>query len=275
MPIYAPGQTWNPGEFASILAIGDSWFWYPKNNLLQALSEHPQLKDPYRNIQLLGFNGAKISEYVDRNNARGKYARAFKRELNPQNSQFYVAVMISGGGNDAVDYGLALRSDCSGLTRAEDCIDPDGMDGLLKDISGALGLLIHDVLWEFHKQRRPVDIFLHGYDYPVPDGRGFDALIFKLAGPWLASAMDEVRVPSDPVLRKQVCRILIDRVNDTFAMFARPADGVHCVDCRNVLRSDAQYLDDWANELHPTFDGFDKLVEQRWIPLLRQLGYAS
>lgn len=275
MPIYAPGQTWNPGEFASILAIGDSWFWYPKNNLLQALSEHPQLKDPYRNIQLLGFNGATISEYVDRNNARGKYAKAFKRELDPKNSQYYVAVMISGGGNDAVDYGLALRSDCSGLTRAEDCIDADGMDSLLKEISGALGLLIHDVLWEFHKQQRPVDIFIHGYDYPVPDGRGFDALVFKVAGPWLAPALIDADVADDPLLRYAICKLLIDRLNETFKQFARPADGVHCVDCRNVLRSDAQYLDDWANELHPTFDGFDKLVEQRWNPLLRQLGYAS
>lgn len=224
MPIYAPGQVWNPGEFASILAIGDSWLWYPQNNLLQALAAHPQLKDPHRNIQLLGFNGARISEYVDRNNARDKYARAFKRELGPKNSQYYVAVLISGGGNDAVDYGLALRSDCSDLARAEDCIDPDGIDQLLKDISGALGLLIHDMLWKFHKRQRPVDIFLHVYDYPVPDRRGFDALVFKLTGPWLASAMDEAGV---------------------------------------------------ANELHPTIDGFDKIVDQRWVPLLLQLGYAS
>jgi len=275
MPIYAPGQTWNPGEYASILAIGDSWFWYPNNNLLQAIAGHPQLKDPYRNIQLLGFNGAKVSEYVDRNNARGKYARAFRRELNPKNSQYYVAVLISGGGNDAVDYGLALRSDCSGLTRAEDCIDSEGMDQLLKDISGALGLLIHDVLWEFERQRRAVDILLHGYDYPVPDGRGFDALMFKLAGPWLASAMDAVGVAGDAVLRRKICRILIDRVNETFARFARPAGGVYCIDCRGVLRSDARYRDDWANELHPTIEGFDKIVDQRWIPQLRKLGYAS
>lgn len=275
MPVYAPGQTWNPGEFASILAIGDSWFWYPQNNLLQALAEHPALKDPYRNIQLLGFNGAKISEYVDRNNTRGKYARAFERELEPLHSQYYVAVMISGGGNDAVEYGLALRSDCGGLTCAEDCIDPDGVNDLLKDISGALGLLIHDVLWEFHRQRRSVDIFIHGYDYPVPDGRGFDALVFEVAGPWLEPALNAANVADAPLLRYEVCKELIERLNETFKLFARPADGVHYVDCRNVLRSDAQYLDDWANELHPTFDGFDKIVDQRWIPLLKTLGYAS
>ncbi len=274
MPIYAPGETWKPGAFASLLAIGDSWFWYPGNNLLRALTEHPRLREPYRNIQLLGFNGARISEYVDRNDARGKYARAFKRELNPQNSQYYVAVLISGGGNDALDYGLALKGDCRGLTRAQECIDPDGMDGLLKDVSGALGLLIHDVLWEFHRQQRAVDLFIHGYDYPVPDGRGFDALVFKVAGPWLAPALNGAEVAGDPLLRAAICKLLIDRLNETFQHFARPADGVHYVDCRNALRSDAQYQDDWANELHPTADGFDQLVEQCWIPLLARLGYA-
>lgn len=274
MPIYAPGETWKPGEYASILAIGDSWFWYPRNNLLEALAGHPRLKDPYRNIQMLGFNGARVSEYVDRGNSRGRYAKAFRRELNPQNLQYYVAVMVSGGGNDAVDYALALKRDCGGCDLPEECIDTDGMDALMKDISGALGLLIHDVLWEFARQGRGVDVFLHGYDYPVPDGRGFDALMFKLAGPWLAPAMDAAGVPHDATLRNGICRRLIDSLNQTLARFARPSDGVHFVDCRNVLRCDAQYRDDWANELHPTIAGFDRIVEERWIPLLAKLAYA-
>lgn len=42
MHIYLPKEDWIPGEFASLLAIGDSWFWYPKNNILQALAEHPR-----------------------------------------------------------------------------------------------------------------------------------------------------------------------------------------------------------------------------------------
>ena len=275
MRIYAPGETWKPGEFASILAIGDSWFWYPRNNLLQALAAHPRLKDPYRNIQMLGFNGAKVSEYVDRNNLRGKYAKAFRRELNPQSSQYYLAVMVSGGGNDAVDYGLALKRDCGGLDDPADCVDAEGMDSLMRDISGALGLLIHDIAWEFGKQNRRADIFLHGYDYPVPDGRGFDALMFKLAGPWLAPAMDAAGVAHDAALRSGVCHALIDALNDTLSRFARPGDGVHFVDCRGVLRSDAQYRDDWDNEMHPSFDGFRRIVAERWMPQLARLGYAD
>src|SRR3954452_15598111 len=104
MPIYSAGQTWQPGYFASILAIGDSWFWYPQNNLLEALVAHPRLRDEYRNIQLLGFNGARLKEYVE-----GKYAAALKGQLKPDISQYYRAVFVSGAGNDAIAYHLALK----------------------------------------------------------------------------------------------------------------------------------------------------------------------
>ncbi|NJO78214.1 MAG: hypothetical protein HC827_06590, partial [Cyanobacteria bacterium RM1_2_2] len=108
MHIYQPKEDWIPGEFASLLAIGDSWFWYPKNNILQALAEHPRLKDPFRNIQMLGYNGAKLEQYVF-----GKYAKQFTHELRPINRKHYSAVLISGAGNDAVDYRLGLFKNCS------------------------------------------------------------------------------------------------------------------------------------------------------------------
>jgi hypothetical protein len=50
MTVYQKGQQWEPGEFPAILAVGDSWFWYPKNNLLEALSRHPRLLHDFRHI---------------------------------------------------------------------------------------------------------------------------------------------------------------------------------------------------------------------------------
>ena len=32
---------------------------------------------------------------------------------------------------------------------------------------------------------RPIPILIHGYDYPVPDGRGFLGGFGPLPGPWL------------------------------------------------------------------------------------------
>lgn len=269
MTIYKPGDNWQPGEFPAILAIGDSWFWYPANNILQAVIDHPALRDDYRNIQMLGYNGAMASEYV----GHGKYAADFQRELRDDAVKYYMAVMISGGGNDAVDYRLALKKDCTGLDKAADCLAPDGLDGLLRSISGAIGLMIHDIAWAFGKQKRRADVFLHGYDYPVPDGRGFGPG-FNIAGPWLKPAMDDCKVTDDAALRLEICRLLIDAINDMLSNFDRPDDSIHYIDSRGVLRRDADYRQDWANELHPTYDGFAKVVDQRWIPVLKREGYA-
>jgi hypothetical protein len=272
MRIYKPGETWDAGEFPAILAIGDSWFWYPKNNILQAVIEHPALKDPFRTIQMLGYNGAEIKQYV----GAGKFAAEFQRELRPDACQYYSAVMISGAGNDAVDYKLALKADCTGLSVAADCIDPHGLDGLVRDISGSLGVMIHDIAWAFGKQNRMADVFVHGYDYPVPDGRGFSLAGLDIAGPWLKPALDSAKVAANNMpLRTAVCRLLIDELNATFARFDSPPQGIHYIDSRGVLRQDANYKADWDNEMHPTFAGFKQVVDKKWIPVLRREGYAN
>lgn len=275
MTIYKPDDPWIPGQFPSILAIGDSWFWYPKNNVLQALIENPALKSDHGNIQMLGYNGATIAQYVDRNNVRGRYAKAFKHELR-ENCGYYSAIMISGGGNDAVDYRLGLQRDCTGKTAADDCIDAEGLDDLVRGIAGAIGLMMHDIAWAFgRKENRMPDVFLHGYDYPVPDGRGFTLAGLRFSGPWLASAMDQRKVAADMVLRTAIAKRLIDEMNTAIAGFDKVDDRIHYIDCRGALRRDTHYQDDWDNELHPTFSGFKTVVEKKWIPVLRREGYAT
>jgi hypothetical protein len=185
-------------------------------------------------------------------------------------------VLISGGGNDAVDYKLGLKADCSGLSNAEDCIDPDGLDNLMRDISGSLGLMVHDIAWAFGKQNRMADVFIHGYDYSIPDGRGFSLAGLQFGGAWLKPALDAAKVAADDMpLRTAICHLLLDKVNAVLENFDNPSQGVHYIDCLGVLRQDANYREDWDNELHPTFSGFKKIVDQRWIPVLRREGYAK
>ena len=92
---YQPNQI-VPGHYPAVLAIGDSWFWYPfASNLLAEISA--VVKPDYSNILTLGKNGATLRSF-----AIGAYAAAFARELVPANAQYYSAVLISGAGNDAV-----------------------------------------------------------------------------------------------------------------------------------------------------------------------------
>jgi len=269
MRIYLPHDVWQPGEFAAFLAIGDSWFWYPKNNVLQALIENPQLKPDYANIQMLGYNGAKLEEFVF-----GKYADDLAHELQPRNRHYYSAILISGAGNDAVDYRLGLFKNCSGANSSDQCINNEAMAALLGKLATALGALIDQVRRAYAADGSQPPIFLHSYDYPIPDGRGFNLAALKITGPWLASAMDDCFVPPDPELRKDICRHLIDSLHDEFAQIAASADGIYLIDSRGCLQA-PDYRDDWDNELHPSPRGFRRIIAERWIPVLKDRGFAG
>jgi hypothetical protein len=99
MTVYQKGEQWAPGEFPAILAIGDSWFWYPRNNLLEALARHPRLSRNFRHMQAVGYNGALLQRYV----GAGPLAGDVRYNLSLNIRQYYSAFLISGAGNDAPD----------------------------------------------------------------------------------------------------------------------------------------------------------------------------
>ena len=276
MPIYNWNDPWVDTQFPSVLAIGDSWFWYPKsNNLLDGISRLPKLLDPYRNMVRLGENGALLADFVDVPGRKGKFAKRLDRQLQPDTLKYFTVFMVSGGGNDAVDYELALNIDCSHAATPADCIDALGMVALVKQLTQSMGLLLHEVFVAFEQIGRTPLTFLHGYDYAVPDGRGFGLAGLPFKGPWLKPAMDARKVPPDIGLRKGVMRILIDSVATAFKQFENPAAGIRFVDCRGTLDSGPDYKKDWDNELHPTNRGFNKVLDQHWLKALQDAGLAN
>lgn len=267
--IYGPNDAWEPGKFCSLLAIGDSWFWYPRSNVLTALVNHRRLKDPYRFIQMLGYNGARLEQYVF-----GRYARQLAHELTPSQRQYYSAILVSGAGNDAIKYALALKRNCSTASVPEDCIDEEALATFLRTIGAGLEALVYEIIDAFTRDGRRPPIILHSYDYPTPDGRGFKVGGLKVTGPWLSKAMDERKVPNDLHFRTSVCRILIQRLRSRFLSFAEKDRSLRLIDSCGCLASQ-DHRDDWDNELHPTSQGFEKIVDSKWIPLFTELGYAT
>jgi hypothetical protein len=104
---------------------------------------------------------------------------------------------------------------------------------------------------------RPIPIVLHGYDYPVPDGRGFLGGFWLLPGPWLQPGFHRKGYGNDDANKAVVAR-LIDTFNAMLRQLARGAgfEHVRYVDLRGTLSDAAAYKRDWANELHPTERGF-------------------
>lgn len=271
MPVYygraAPIE---PGAFPAILAVGDSWFWYPLPagyNLLQQLSDRV-LKPDYANILSLGYVGARLEDYVE-----GKFAADFQNELKPVNAKYYSAILISGAGNDAVDYSLALHRTCAGIGSPEQCFDETRFDDLMRKLSGWLGRMIHDIRWAWRDEpaERHPHIFLHCYDYAPPNGKGASLAGIALPfGPWLKPAMDRAGVRDDAAFRQALVKLLIDRIHDTFAPYDDDTHAVHLVDSRGCLDGAL----DWDNELHPNSRGFAKLATGPWRTALARYGFA-
>ena len=161
-----------------------------------------------------------------------------------------------------------------GLDRAADCLDPARLGQLMAGLQGWLVALINEVHFAFDTAglRHP-DIFVHCYDYAPPNGKPATVplLGFKLLGPWLAPAMDEANVVDDYPLRQQIVRLLIDELQATFFELDSPAQRVHVVRSAGTLDPDT----DWANELHPTGAGFQKLVHGPWLARLALAGFAA
>ncbi len=267
MTVYYDRNQVREGAFPAILAIGDSWFWYPKvSNLLAEVSA--AVKPAYSNIMALGYLGARLEEYV-----KGQYAPIFARELRLGNLQYYSAIFISGGGNDAVNWGLCLKKDCSSETTARGCMDQDALKANMADLGGWLLAMIGEIhaAYENADLRRP-DIFIHCYDYAPPNGKGFEAPLFgiRLKGPWLKPAMDMRYVPGDYSLRKEIVKLLINELAKTFDEFDSPSDRVYVIQSPGTLDPD----NDWDNELHPTGEGFRKLVHGPWLEVLQKARYA-
>jgi len=110
----------------------------------------------------------------------------------------------------------------------------------------------------------PVPILLHGYDYPVADGRGFLGGWGPLPGPWFEPGFRE-KGYDDLAERVAITRDLIDRFYMMLgAVVAMPAFAhVQLVDLRNALSTDLvndRYKAWWGNELHPTQQGFHKVA---------------
>jgi hypothetical protein len=263
--VYRPGESPEADEAPpSGLALGDAWFWHGDETLLHELVNHPGIDPGHAAIRLIGFNGARLNEYI----GDGAFAGVVRMHLVPgfRFSEFY----LGGFANEAFEHRLALRDDCAQAHDPAACLSPDRLDLLLYHIHEGLGGIIQAIRWAYRKTTWMQPIFLNGYDYPVPDGRGF---VSPHGGP-VTSLMDDARVDPDPAFRREIMKRLIDAINDeVLAGFHAPLARVFHIDSRGTLaRTAPGYLDDWDTEIHPSAGGFRKILEHAWLPRLRQFG---
>ena len=237
-----------------LIAEGDSWFDYPGGDILSALEDlgFEVEGDAHwgDTLEDMSFNPRQLGDFyrtISKVKARGVVPRA---------------LLLSGGGNDLAgdEFAMILDHASSGLPT----INPTVLAGLI-DVRlrvslahwiGSVDAVAQRVF------RQPIRIVLHGYDYPVPDGRGFTIGPMRVKGPWLRPAF-WLKGHSNLQRNRSFMRDLIDRLNEMQISLMAELNLPNLVhaDLRNTLSS-VLYENDWDNELHPTEAGFRALARK-------------
>jgi hypothetical protein len=246
------------GEGVDVLALGDSWFHYPFNNLITPL--YTALEQP--TVYVIGENGARADELC-----AGSWLASLRRMLVGYPS--IRLACISAGGNDFAGIGdlddKIIAPDCSGATSVDECYRAAQPAAVFAAVERAY----RTVLATIAGIRPDLPVLVHNYDYALPNGKTLLGL-----RSWLKQPMDNDRVPTAGApgggLRRDIVRDLIDQFTLTLdaveSTVAQPR--VDLVWSAGTL-ADA----DWANELHPKPAGFEKIVNECWAgPARRALG---
>lgn len=247
------GAAGNAKKFR-LLADGDSWFDYPIGkdvlDYLNNFFKHPVTK--------LAKAGSTLNELVygpdelfRRDPSQGK--TRLTRVVEKLRQQQFDAYLFSGGGND-----IAGDEFFSFINHAESTLTNPNQEVLDGVVNGTFRKAYEDMIDVLLTEKNDLPIFVHGYDYPWPDGRG--AVALGIIGPWFDESFRKKGFPirdrndEEGLARR---RAVLDQFIRAFnamldAIEAKYIGKVFKVDLLGTLKNHS----DWANELHPTNAGF-------------------
>ncbi len=246
-----------------VLAIGDSWYWFPKNNLLNPIFN---VLGGSKCILAIGNNGAEAVEYaVD-------YREQIQGSLDGWKDSIE-AVLISGGGNDFAgldDMFRIVRTKCDGFTSVDQCFNVDEPGKLFDEVTEGYRRLIEMIFTAIPHAK----IFLHNYDRAIPTGKGFVG-----NGNWLKEPMTRAHV--DRSLQQGIVNRLLFELTQRLKARSAESSQIYFVDSARLRDvSDPDDIEgkgtltntEWGDELHPKPRGFNKIVRSCWAPAFAAAG---
>ena len=242
----------NASANPAALFLGDSWFWYPLDNLAIEIGA----SFPNNDFLVIGRNGAEATEWTTK--TRKDIDITFKMYASGVQ-----AFILSGGGNDIAgsnDFFRLIQDNCSKAKVLEECYRIAQPDELISQIIGAY----RSVITKFRAYNPTATVFTHNYDNAWPTGKG-------LFGPadWLKTPMDIAKVPKD--LRRPLFKDLLIRLRKAqLELVKHKTLGpiVAVASAGTLPESDPDSW--WANELHPTPNGFKLLANSAFRAPLKK-----
>ena len=147
-----------------LIAEGDSWFDYPFYDVLEVLEA-----DGYE-VESVAHRGDNLEDMAHDPGQVERLTRAFEKVR--ERGRKPRAILLSGGGNDIAgdEFAMLINHANSGLP----ALNATVADGIIRErLRTAMASLVGVVtrLSESHFGER-ARVVLHGYDHPIPDGRG-------------------------------------------------------------------------------------------------------
>jgi hypothetical protein len=238
----------------NLLAQGDSWFDYPL-----PLTHHSGIIDQLKGLHTQAPEILSLAHYGEAAEAMlgvKKLHELIDALRNPDNGKFD-AILFSGGGNDLAgdQFRLWLKDAQAVGNDSSKAID----EARLADILGVVAAAYTDLFQARDRFAPGTPVFGHAYDFAIPTGEGVCCI-----GPWLKPGLDD-RGWRDASVGTKIVKTLLLRFDALLAdLEAQASNNFIYVRTQGCLLPSQ-----WANELHPTPDGF-KTVTKRFVAALRE-----
>ena len=229
-------------DWPVIISEGDSWFSFPVHaNTIDDLDEMAKRKISLLRLEASGDKALRII------GGSQKAQLAKFLQLYPVN-----ALLFSGGGNDVVGEDLLplLNHWQAGMTW-QDCINETTTKGRFDRLRSAYLDLVH-----LRNENRPdCRIYIHGYDWAIPSGKG--AVLWGIkVGPWMKKYFVQKFI-NDPAMQRAIIHELLRRFNEMLDGIAQDPQNLNVV---RVETSVTLAENEWNDELNPTRNGFKKIA---------------
>lgn len=239
-----------------LVAEGDSWFDYPFHDVLS------ELEDMYGfDVESVAHKGDTVEGMAYSGGQLDDFTKCIRKVLG--HGVRPKAILLSGGGNDVCgdEFPVLLNHAKSGIAGFNESVLSGVIDQRLRDAYGTILAAIDGVCRR--ETGGVIPVIVHGYDYPIADGRGFWGGWGPLPGPWLEPGFRK-KAYDDAGMRERMCTLVIDRFNAMLRGIAgkAPFEHVRHLDLRGTLPRGPRYKDWWANELHPTERGFKEVTRK-------------
>lgn len=280
LTVFRPDDVLNTGDNAAdlspyrhrLLAQGDSWFATGALNLAKNSNLLFEMVFPHRNCAVnCARSGSTLRRMVDQVNEH-----AFNALLAGAQWRAWDGLLLSAGGNDMIAaLGTPQIADPAKrlfLTTPEVTGDP----ALAASYLSAAGWQTFETylranfasliaLRDTRAANRNIPIFMHTYHHPTirnaPAGPG--------VGPWLYKAAVDFVIP--PVLWLAIATALFDRFANLLVSIATSHSNVHVFNSAQAITTLQPALPgttktsgDWVNEIHLTWQGYEKVADG-WV----------